>query len=284
MAETKIEWADSVWNPVTGCTKVSEGCRNCYAERVWKRLSRHPRLTEYHRPFSEVRCHPGRLNQPLKLKRSRKIFVNSMSDLFHPRVPASFIIQVFETMEAASNHTFMVLTKRPERISSVLFGKEGGFYLGGGDYIENVWLGVSVEDQRTADSRIRELLKCRWMGLNFVSIEPMIGPVDLFSVPEIGKIGWVIVGGETGPRARPMHPDWVRSVRDQCRYLGIPFFFKQWGEYTWERNYLVHHGVVTSKSLVPVRVGRKAAGHHLDGKLFWEFPRVREEQYGRVGT
>ncbi|MRR49405.1 MAG: phage Gp37/Gp68 family protein [Rhodocyclaceae bacterium] len=267
--KSKIEWTDATWNPVTGCTKVSAGCKHCYAERTWARLSANP-TTRYHgRAFTDVQCHIDVLHQPLRWTKPRRIFVNSMSDLFHPDVPDRFIADVFGVMAACPQHTFQVLTKRPERMRNLLrAGCMGRFesdveeaaamYLD--DWVQwplkNVWLGVSVEDQATADERIPLLLQTP-AAVRWVSAEPLLGPVDLnyaFGIPTgAGKgscpmhlagvcpeglrpkgeqhLHWVIVGGESGPKARPMNPDLVRSLRDQCAAAGVPFMFKQWGEW-----------------------------------------------------
>ena len=233
MGKTKIEWTDDTWNPATGCTPVCAGCDHCWARRMSRR-------TFGARPFSEVRCHSDRLDQPLHWRKGRKIAVSLMGDLFHPKVPARFIVEVFEVMAECPQHTFQILTKRPERIASVLFGEEGRFYLWRGDFLPNVWLGTSIEDQPSADDRIPKLLASGWAGKVFVSYEPAIGPVDLrvfanqkghdYSVfrnchaliPD-----WVIAGGESGPGARPAHSDWFRSVISQCKSAGVPIFMKQ---------------------------------------------------------
>ena len=236
MGDTKIEWTDKTWNPVTGCSKVSAGCKFCYAERIFQRP--YPG-----RVFTDLRIHTERLEQPLHWKNPCRIFVNSMSDLFHEGIPADFIVQIFEVMAAAPRHTFQILTKRPERIKAVLFGEEGHFYLGGGDYYPHIWLGVSMEDQSTADERISSLLSVGWMGVNFASYEPALGPVGFCRW--LGKrddllpsIGWVIAGGESGPHARPSEVSWYRSARDECRQAGVPFFMKQLGGHPDKRGKL----------------------------------------------
>src|SRR3990167_9713762 len=177
MTKTSIEWADEVWNPVTGCTKVSQGCKNCYAERIAERFWGD-------RKFTDVQMHEDRLRAPLHWKKPRRIFVNSMSDLFHPAVPASFIHAVYYVMTESKQHTFIVLTKRPERIVPVLYGAESNYYLGGGDYLPNVWHLTSAENQETANTRVPELLKLCGMSGGWpvigVSVEPMLGPVKLF--------------------------------------------------------------------------------------------------------
>ncbi|MBW2636838.1 MAG: phage Gp37/Gp68 family protein [Deltaproteobacteria bacterium] len=215
MGKTKIEWADKVWNPVTGCARVSEGCRNCYAEGIAKRFWGD-------RKFGDVVCHEDRLVQPLRWRKPQRIFVNSMGDLFHPDVPDLFIACVFEQMWRCHNHTFMVLTKLPERMMKwPVMGRHG--------ITPNIWLGVSVEDQATWDERVPALLATP-AALHLVSLEPMLGPVDMMldlQTKDEPYVEWVICGCESGPKSRPMDPDWARSLRDQCDEAGTPFFLKQ---------------------------------------------------------
>src|SRR4030042_2682044 len=228
MGKTKIEWADRVWNPVTGCTKVSDGCKNCYAECMAQRFWRNGVNGDNYRPFTEVRCHPERLEQPLHWKKPAHIFVDSMSDLFHKDVPSLFIDHVFETMHLAYRHTFMILTKRAERMNRYISQR----YLPNQRAIlPNVWLGVSVENQATADERIPILLQTP-AAVRFVSVEPMLGPVSLAGLDDDiyrpwldihawkAAIDWVICGCESGPYKRPMDLDWTRSLRDHCQRAG----------------------------------------------------------------
>ena len=212
-AGSAIEWTETTWNPVTGCTKVSFGCKNCYAERMAHRL-RAMGLEKYRNGFS-VTVHPSALHQPLTWKRPRLVFVNSMSDLFHEDVPTSFITCVFEVMNTADRHTFQVLTKRPEQVVAInnLIS-----------WTPNIWLGVSIESQRW-QHRLQSLLNTD-AKTKFLSLEPLIGPLSNI---RLEGIDWVIVGGESGPGARPMHPDWVRDIRDNCLSSNVAFFFKQWG-------------------------------------------------------
>lgn len=249
MNQTSIEWAEKTWNPTTGCTPVSEGCANCYARRMAQRLR-----GRYGYPADEpfkVTLHPEKLEEPLKLRKPSRIFVCSMSDLFHEDVPFEFIDQVFGVMAMARKHTFMVLTKRPQRLLEYARSRTretGEGYLNEG----NVWLGVTAENQDRADERIPTLLQVP-AAVRFVSVEPMLGPVDLskwlvckdcarWDVKPgydyskglncgLPQLNWVICGGETGPNARPMHPDWVRGLRNQCQGAGVPCMFKQWGEW-----------------------------------------------------
>ena len=223
---TVIEWTDATWNPVTGCSKVSAGCAHCYAEGVAKRFWGN-------RKFTDVQVHPERLNAPLNWRNPKRIFVNSMSDLFHEDVPGDFIARVFSIMRLAKHHTFQILTKRPERMKLEILSWENL------DLPVNVWIGVSVEDQAAADKRIPLLLQTP-AAVRFVSCEPMLGPMNLApwlrfwkrssSVRAVEKgLDLVIVGGESGPGARPFNIEWGRSLRDQCKAAGVSFFMKQLG-------------------------------------------------------
>lgn len=210
---SSIEWTEASWNPVTGCSKISPGCRNCYAERMARRLmgAGHP----HYRTGFRVAAHDDALDIPLRWKRPRMIFVNSMSDLFHEDVPDEFIQKVFAVMRQANWHIFQVLTKRSERLARL------GQLI---DWPGNVWMGVSCETKRflfRAD-HLRET----GAAVKFLSLEPLLGPM-----PDLNLEGiyWVIVGGESGPGARPMRREWVTEIRDQCVRAGVPFFFKQWG-------------------------------------------------------
>lgn len=218
MAETTtIEWTDATWNPVTGCTKVSPGCDHCYAERFSERFRGVPR-----HPFEmgfELTLRPQRLEQPLGWRAPRMIFVNSMSDLFHKDIPDAYIARVFDVMERAHWHTFQVLTKRSSLMRDFLrrrYGVRRG--------PRHIWCGVSLEDS-ARKSRIRHLQSAP-AGIRFLSIEPLIGQIGPLN---LDGIDWVIVGGESGPRARVINPEWVREIRDQCLEADVAFFFKQWG-------------------------------------------------------
>jgi protein gp37 len=234
---TAIEWTDTTWNPVTGCSKISAGCDNCYAERFSERFRGVPS-----HPFEagfDLTLRPARLEQPLHWRQPRMVFVNSMSDLFHKEIPREFISRVFDTMERAHWHTFQVLTKRSSLMRDFVrqrYGDRRGPH--------HIWLGVSVEDG-TRKSRIRHLQGAP-AGVRFLSIEPLIGPVGKL---DLSGIDWVIVGGESGPKARFVDPDWVREVRDQCVEKGVALFFKQWG------------------GLRP-----KSGGRELDGQKWSQFP------------
>ena len=215
--KSSIEWTESTWNPVTGCTKVSRGCDNCYAERFAERFRGvvgHPFETGFDLTFRRQR-----LAQPLLWKRPRMIFVNSMSDLFHKEVPVSFIDQVFCTMEQANWHTFQILTKRSPIMRDYLLQRYRQEPVP-----RHIWCGVSVEDHQ-AVARVRHLQESP-AAVRFLSVEPLLGPVSL---GDISGISWVIVGGESGPGARPLETSWVVDIRDLCEINGIPFFFKQWG-------------------------------------------------------
>ena len=208
-----IEWTDATWNPVTGCTKVSPGCKNCYAERLAHRL--HTMGNPRYRNGFAVTLHPDVLALPLRWRQPKRIFVNSMSDLFHEAVPVSYIEQVFEMMVRADCHIFQVLTKRSERLASLAPRLL---------WAPNIWQGVSVESSHYTN-RIGHL-KTVPAAVRFLSIEPLLAPIP--SLPLDG-IHWVIVGGESGPNHRPIEATWVRDIRDQCLIAGVPFFFKQWG-------------------------------------------------------
>ena len=212
-----IEWTDATWNPVTGCTKITRGCDNCYAERFAERF-RGTRGHPFERGF-DLTLRPERVSQPLSWKRPRRVFVNSMSDLFHKKVPIEFIDRVFDTMETADRHIFQVLTKR----SSLMMGYLKRRY-GGRSAPRHIWCGVSVEDH-AATARIRHLQKAP-VPIRFLSIEPLLGPVGDI---DLEGISWVIVGGESGPKARRMEERWVLDIRDICEQKGVHFFFKQWG-------------------------------------------------------
>lgn len=271
MNTSKIEWTDKTWNPVTGCTKISQGCKHCYAETFYERF--HGKGS-----FRNVTCHEDRLRIPFAWKKPSMVFVNSMSDLFHEDVPFSFIKSVLHTIYHAPMHTFQILTKRPERM--VQFFK----WLDNSDLsanFPNMWLGVSVEDQGAADERIPLLLQVP-AAVRFLSCEPLLGPINFAKVP-VGKAGfdytmgdtihWVIVGGESGHGARPMHPKWARSLRDQCAAAAVPFFFKQWGEYVSVSEVAgpgKHHSFPDGATVR--RTGKRAAGRTLDGQTHNAFP------------
>jgi protein gp37 len=208
-----IEWTQTTWNPVTGCTKISQGCKNCYAERLALRLQAMG-VDRYRNGFA-VTLHHDLLRLPFQWRQPRLVFVNSMSDLFHEQVPLDFIHRVFDTMARCPQHTFQILTKRSERLLEL------SAHL---PWPSNVWMGVSVENGQVIH-RIRDLQRVP-AAVRFLSVEPLIGPID--ELPLEG-IHWVIVGGESGPRARPMCKEWVESILHQCRQAGVPFFFKQWG-------------------------------------------------------
>jgi protein gp37 len=230
---SEIEWTESTWNPVTGCTKVSPGCKHCYAERMARRLQAMGQ-PNYAQGF-DVTLQPHMLQLPLRWKKPQTIFVNSMSDLFHERVPQRYIDRVFEVMREAHWHRFQVLTKRADRLGSLN---------GALAWAPNIWMGVSVESDAYRE-RIDHLRATR-ARIKFLSLEPLLGPLpDL----DLAGIDWVIVGGESGPGARPMNPEWVTDLRDQCWSAGVPFFFKQWGG-----------------------KNKKKAGRQLDGRTWNEMP------------
>lgn len=253
-SNSNIEWTDSTWNPTTGCTKVSQGCKNCYAE-TWANRRMGEWAKDPNRKFTDIMLHPEKLEIPLHWKKPRRIFVDSMSDLFHEDVPSKFIIKVFGIMALLSRHTFQVLTKRPERLLEIAVA-----FPGLTDW-PNIWLGISCEDQKTADERIPILLETP-AAVRWISAEPLLGEMllPLISSARFGSpIDWVVVGGESGQKARPMQADWARSLRDQCRRAGVPFFFKQWGEWRDGK-----------------RLGKSRAGNLLDGRAWNEYPKQKE--------
>jgi protein gp37 len=357
---TKIEWTDATWNPIRGCTRVSEGCRHCYAEGMAGRFSDPgqwghglaqrvalPGGGTDHRWTGKVELVDTALDLPLRWRRPRRIFVNSTSDLFHDAVPDEWIDRVFAVMALAPQHTFQVLTKRPERMRAYacaadvaervwlqtsdvadhlkLWALAAHGAVWGGETpwpLRNVWLGTSIEDRATADERIPHLLATP-AAVRFISAEPLLGPVDLTGIaiprPDLrasvildvlngtgglvrggpGRIDWVICGGESGPGARPMHPAWARSLRAQCQAAGVPFFFKQWGEWApdtgplhasdpimdgkvacavWNGQGWDHHrncyGPPTTTTDIEwmYRLGKKRAGRLLDGREWNEVP------------
>ena len=347
---TKIEWCDETWNVVTGCSHVSKGCEHCYAERGWPRLAGNKKTVYFDRKFTDVQCHEDRLAIPLRWKKPRRVFVNSMSDLFHPDVPDGFIRKVFAVMSLCPQHTFQILTKRPDEMRRWIKSMGGDVgerpmlltyddpefhqitrHFNGIDYpdngnnwpLPNVWLGVSIEDQKTADERIPILLQTP-AAIRFVSYEPALGPVDFrkkrcihhdrkyiskneehefcrvcgdggFTLTMskntwmgdemVSGIDWIIIGGESGSNARAMHPDWVGLVCDQCQEAGVPFFFKQWGEWAPNKSWLPESLIEKDMNRMAgsqsgkwnpefdmLRVGKKTAGRLLDGREWNEFP------------
>ena len=235
-SKSKIEWTETTWNPVSGCSKISAGCLNCYAERMAHRLKAMGN-PNYRNGF-EVTLHPHLIDAPLKWRNPRLVFVNSMSDLFHEDVPLNFIQEVFSTMERAHWHTFQVLTKRSKRLVDLAPEL---------NWPSNVWMGVSIEDSDVIH-RLDDLRRVD-AAVRFLSLEPLLGPLPNL---DLKGIHWAIVGGESGPGARPMEPKWAVDLRDQCRTAEVPFFFKQWG------------GVV-----------KKRNGRKLEGKTWDELPQRR---------
>jgi len=238
MAISKIEWTESTWNPVTGCTKISSGCKNCYAERMSMRLKKMGQ-PNYARGF-QVTLHEHVLEYPLRWKKPQNIFVNSMSDLFHEQVPDYFIFKVFNIMKVANWHRFQILTKRSARLIELASRL---------DWPENIWVGVSVEN----DEVIYRIDDLRWVPakIRFLSLEPLLGPIAFL---DLNNIDWVIVGGESGPGARPMNIEWVLEIKEKCIEQNVPFFFKQWGG-----------------------TNKKKAGRLLEGRTWDEMPLDRSD-------
>ena len=322
---TGIEWTDSTWNPIRGCSRVSEGCRNCYAESIAARFSGIGRPYRGLASFKiigkgtpgerlephwtgEVRFIEEHLEDPLHWKEPKKIFVNSMSDLFHPGVKDEWLVAITDVMARAPQHTYQILTKRPDRMRTFL---EVGLSCAA-DFERtfsqrwpppNWWFGVSVENEETAEYRIPILAECP-APVRFVSYEPALGPISFANIAmKINKdnrfitppFEWLICGGESGPHARPMHPDWAKSARDYCYAVGIPFFFKQWGEFSPEGPVKSRQCAVaykTGRTVEPVildkfpfgdgsdggwqvmyHVGKHNAGSNLDGVEWKEFPK-----------
>lgn len=328
-SKTKIEWTDASWNPISGCSKVSAGCKNCYAEAMARRFNKEWKPWTAANAAHNVRMnlHPV-LEIPLRWRKPRKVIVCSMGDLFHDEVRDEFIARVFAVMVKARKHIFQVLTKRPGRMEALLNSRKFNDSVSGQIAhwlsprkvehwyhdphlftwpLPNVWLGVTAENQANADERIPLLLKTP-AAVRFVSIEPLIEPVDLGDFPpfcwpnidpgttaqiremwgpklpensvnaQIPEIRWVIVGGESGPKARPMHPAWVRSIRDQCQAAGVPFHFKQHGEWVGQDDFpqsiAFWEGPEHSfgDGAVVYRVGKTAAGRELDGRTYDQYP------------
>lgn len=336
MGDTAISWTDKTWNPLTGCTRVSAGCDHCYAFQLhdtrhvaWKRGRMPGAAPQYHQPFSTVQLLPERLTQPLHWRKPARVFVNSMSDLFHEQVPDEFIDQVWAVMALTPRHTYQILTKRPERMLRYL--SRPGLYAGVLEAsrawriarpklvhiaisdparfpLPNVWLGTSIEDQDAANARIPWLLRTP-AAVRFLSCEPMLGPLDLTTRPcihgcdgeqiyeggirkprycgqegctverpgrmdtlLIHDIDWLIAGGESGPHARPLHPDWVRSLRDQCVEAGVKFHFKQWGEWAPPRWAILDKHLPFDPYLFMNIEGKRRAGRELDGRTWDEYP------------
>ena len=295
MGKTRIEWSDMSWPIVTGCSHAgSPGCDMCYAARMAAtRLKHHPRYAGLAtlengraRWTGEIRLNHNVLEQPLRWRKPRMIFVCSMSDLFHKNVPPSYIGTIVNIMKRASQHMFQILTKRPQRmleLTNWLTDREG--------WPANVWLGVSIENQAAADERIPWLLRTP-AAVRYVNVEPMLSKVDIFTkliviqrlhIPSTDwkHLDWVICGGESGPGARPMHPDWARSLRDQCQVAGTPYFFKQHGAWLHESQFVTDEqrdrGLSSKRCNAGdgyqfIRIGKKRAGRLLDGRTWDEMP------------
>jgi protein gp37 len=310
---SNIEWTDQTWNPIIGCSNISPGCDNCYAEKIAGRLAniaattddysevvlfKQQPVTEKINPVGqwsgEMHFVESALEKPLRWHKPRMIFICSMGDFFHKNVPFDWIDKVFEVIKHSPQHTFQILTKRPERMFEYFNFKD--VYTG----LPNVWLGVTAENQDQANKRIPTLLEIP-AAKHFISIEPMLGEIDLTRyeisrghyrdwltgarfgstiIEMTGKLDWVIVGGERGHNARPIHPDWARSIRDQCKEANVPFFFKQWGEWVHIHELTCNGTGVKGKlwhnfdpDTSVCRVGKKLAGRLLDSREYNEFPK-----------
>lgn len=307
MGKTSIEWTDASWNPIVGCTEISPGCANCYAARLAATRLREVRayaglatgtiekIPEPRRSHrfqraairwtGQLRFLPERLQEPLRIKKPTKFFVCDMGDLFHEGVHDEWLSEIISVILNCPQHTFQILTKRPARM--LKWFEYVGYCASRGNAhlkefpLPNVWLGVSVENQHFADERIPFLLSTP-AAVRWISAEPLLGHLDLQSKARgtpsyrlqndfIKCLDWVVCGGESGPNARPMHPDWVRFLRDQCQAAGVPFFFKQWGEYLPFGQF---GGPECHVAQTDAKVGKKKAGRLLDGREWSEFPKV----------
>ena len=285
---SKIEWTQETWNPIVGCSKVSPGCQHCYAERMAKRLKAMG-VANYQDVVDEngwtgiMGFVPGALLKPYRWKKPRMVFVGSMNDILHNTVQDWALNAIMGTIAKFPQHIFQILTKRAERMAE---------YFSTHEVPDNLWVGVTAENREMANKRIPYLLHVK-AKVRFVSIEPMLGPVDLSMYlpgtcvlykhrlnenPVAEYLDWVIAGGESGPGARPMHPDWVRNLRDQCQAANVPFFFKQWGEWSPDclcRTKEAHREIdrlVPGGGGVMFRCGKKAAGRLLDGEVWDQIP------------
>ena len=277
--KSKIEWTDATWNFVYGCNEVSPGCDNCYARTFterWRGVKGHP----FENGF-DIRLAPDRLNLPHKWAEPKMIFTNSLSDLFHREIPFEFVARGFDVMLATPRHTYQVLTKRPERMAE--FVKRYLLSKGLQQLPENIWLGTSVESQKfTYRAEVLKSIACH---TRFLSMEPLLGPVEDLILKDIH---WVIVGGESGHGARYMHPDWARSIRDQCHGAGVDFFFNQWGQWlpddqvvhikdnpAWLHKNWENSMLDIGRGVWALPIGKTAAGRLLDGREYNEMPEVR---------
>lgn len=337
MGKTSIEWTETSWNPLRGCSRVSEGCRNCYAETVANRfkgpgMPYEGLIAKGGQWNGKIRPLPEKLEEPLRWRKPRRVFVNSMSDLFHENVPFEFIASVFSIMSVTTRHTYQILTKRPERVieffdwavdqtipgwpddSRIIEAWPDGLEWKGYDNCgpvfpyDNIWIGVSVEDQITANERIPLLLRIP-ASVRWISAEPLLGPINVTfaqcTCPAPGdalrtrhllgcpadrrphrhchwSIDWVVVGGESGSNARPMDLRWARALRDQCVATNTPFFFKQWGDWGYSGQGARIGNSKEKRTLFPgvisFRVGKKNAGRFLDGREWNEYPTNKESR------
>lgn len=251
MSQSNIEWTEITWNPVTGCDKISPGCKNCYAEVMTRRLMAMGAV-KYADGF-KVRTHPDTLNTPFTWKKPKVVFVNSMSDLFHPEVPLDYIKSVFSVMNQTPQHTYQMLTKRSDRLLEIADNLH---------WTQNIWMGVSVENEKYT-FRIDELSAVP-AAIKFLSIEPLIGRVDTLNLE---KIDWVIVGGESGNKARPLKKEWIDYIKLKCEAAVVPFFFKQWGKSQFNFNQ-------NDPTINPKHLEHAKGGCELDGKIYRQMPSI----------
>jgi len=255
MANSSIEWTEKTWNPLTGCTRISEGCRNCYAEVMSQRLANMgqknylPVVKDW-KWTNKIQLVPKALPLPAKWKKGCMIFVNSMSDLFHQDVPLDYIKQVFKVMRENPQHIYQILTKRAERLKELS---------GELEWTDSIWMGVSVEDAKVL-GRVKDLSKCG-AAIKWLSVEPLIGPVGRLP---LAAMDWIVLGGESGHGARPMHPDWVRKTREKCISSNTPFFFKQWGK--------LKNNPDKNDPTAKENGGHAKGGRMLDGRTWDEYP------------
>lgn len=273
--KSKIEWTDATWNPLVGCSKISAGCKNCYAETFTNRFKGIP--GHHFENGFDLTLKPNKLDQPIRWKKPRMIFVNSLSDLFHKDVPLEYIHQVFDVMNQCTQHTFQLLTKRADRMAALMPDILKKLELD--SLPANIWIGVSIENSDVLH-RIEHLVQVPAL-VRWLSMEPLLGPVP--DIPHLDQLHWVVVGGESGRKARPMNDDWAQDIRDQCLNAEVPFFFKQWGEWLpWKQlmrkvddSALANIELTRIHDKLFLRPGKKKAGRLLDGRTWDQMPEIK---------